>query len=82
MKKAVQVQNKIDIEDDELIEDAIKLLKSGEFKNDLNLQRTITMLQRRFRIGWNRGFYLARVLRDKGLLVNPIVDGEIASELD
>lgn len=42
MKKAVQVQNKIDIEDDELIEDAIKLLKSGEFKNALNLQRTIT----------------------------------------
>lgn len=68
-------------EDDELIEDATELLKSGEFKNDLNLQRTITMFQRRFRIGWNRGFHLSEVLRDRGLLVNSIVDEEIAYEL-
>ncbi|MDC2804820.1 hypothetical protein [Leuconostoc suionicum] len=81
MKKAIQVQNQIDVEDDELIEDATKLLKSGEFKNDLNLRKTITMFQRRFRIGWHRGLSLANVLRDRGLLVNPIVDEEIANEL-
>lgn len=68
-------------EDDELIEDAAELLKTGVFKNDLNLQKTITMFQRRFRIGWNRGFHLSEVLRDRGLLVNPIVDEEIAYEL-
>lgn len=68
-------------EDDELIGDATSLLKSGEFKNDLNLQKTITMFQRRFRIGWNRGFHLSEVLRDRGLLVNPTVDEEIAYEL-
>lgn len=50
-------------EDDELIEDAAELLKSGVFKNDLNLRKTITMFQRRFRIGWHRGFNLANVLR-------------------
>ncbi|QOG09357.1 hypothetical protein [Leuconostoc sp. LN180020] len=68
-------------EDDELIEDAIELLKTGEFKNDLNLQKTITMFQRRFRIGWRRGFNLANVLRDRGILVNPIVDEEISEEM-
>lgn len=68
-------------EDDELIEDATELLKTGVFKNDLNLQKTITMFQRRFRIGWNRGFHLSEVLRDRGLLVNPIVDEEISEEL-
>lgn len=81
MKKAIQVQNQIDVEDDELIEDATELLKTDVFKNDLNLQKTITMFQRRFRIGWNRGFHLSEVLRDRGLLVNPIVDQEIADEL-
>ena len=68
-------------EDDELIEDAAELLKTGVFKSVLNLQKTITMFQRRFRIGWNRGFHLSEVLRDRGLLVNPIVDEEIAYEL-
>ncbi|MBE4726246.1 hypothetical protein [Leuconostoc citreum] len=68
-------------EDDELIEDAIELLKTGEFKNDLNLQKTITMFQRRFRIDWRRGFNLANVLRDRGILVNPIVDEEISEKL-
>ena len=68
-------------EDDELIEDAAKLLKTGVFKNDLTLRKTITMFQRRFRIGWHRGFNLANVLRDRGLLVNPIVDEEIFKEL-
>lgn len=68
-------------EDDELIEDAAELLRTGVFKNDLNLRKTITMFQRRFRIGWNRGFNLARVLRERSLLVNPIVDEEIADEL-
>jgi hypothetical protein len=81
MKKAVQVQNQIDIEDDELIEDATELLETGVFKNDLNLKKTITMFQRRFRIGWHRGFNLARVLRDRSLLVNPKVDIEISEEL-
>jgi hypothetical protein len=68
-------------EDDELIEDATELLRTGVFKNDLTLRKTITMFQRRFRIGWHRGFNLARVLRDRGLLVNPIVDKEISEEL-
>lgn len=68
-------------EDDELIEDAAKLLQIGVFKNDLNLRKTITMFQRRFRIGWNRGFNLAKILRESGLLVNSIVDEEIADEL-
>ena len=68
-------------EDDELIEDATELLRTGEFKNDLNLQKTIMMFQRRFRIGWNRGFHLSEVLRDRGVLVNPIVDKEISEEL-
>lgn len=68
-------------EDDELIEDAAKLLQTGVFKNDLNLRKTITMFQRRFRIGWNRGFNLAKILRESGLLVNSIVDEEIADEL-
>lgn len=68
-------------EDDELIEDAAELLKIGVFKNDLNLRKTITMFQRRFRIGWNRGFNLAKILRESGLLVNSIVDEEIADEL-
>ncbi len=81
MKKAVQVQNQIDIADDELIEDATELLETGVFKNDLNLKKTITMFQRRFRIGWHRGFNLARVLRDRSLLVNPKVDIEISEEL-
>ncbi|MFT8849015.1 MAG: hypothetical protein ABF477_05645 [Leuconostoc pseudomesenteroides] len=81
MKKAVQVQNQIDIEDDELIEDATELLETGVFKNDLNLKKTITMFQRRFRIGWHRGFNLARVLRDRSLLVNHKVDIEISEEL-
>lgn len=76
------VDKKTSIEDDdELIEDAARLLKTGVFKNDLNLRMTITMFQRRFRIGWNRGFNLARVLRERSLLVNPIVDEEIADEL-
>ena len=76
------VDKKTNIEDDdELIEDAAELLKTGVFKNDLNLQKTITMFQRRFRIGWNRGFHLSEVLRDRGLLANPIVDQEIAYEL-
>ncbi|WP_455646669.1 hypothetical protein [Leuconostoc sp.] len=76
------VDKKTSIEDDEeLIEDAAKLLKTGVFKNDLSLQKSITMFQRRFRIGWNRGFNLARVLRERSLLVNPIVDEEIADEL-
>ncbi|WP_367366706.1 hypothetical protein [Leuconostoc pseudomesenteroides] len=81
MKKAVQLQNQIDIEDDELIEDATELLETGVFKNDLNLRKTITMFQHRFRIGWHRGFNLARVLRDRSLLVNPKVDIEISEEL-
>ncbi|MFT9083583.1 MAG: hypothetical protein ABF477_07510 [Leuconostoc pseudomesenteroides] len=81
MKKAVQVQNQIDIEDDELIEDATELLETGVFKNDLNLRMTITMFQRRFRIGWHRGFNLARVLRNRSLLVNPIVDEEISEKI-
>ncbi|WP_270340072.1 hypothetical protein [Leuconostoc mesenteroides] len=81
MKKAIQVQNQIDVEDDELIEDATELLKTSVFKNDLNLRKTITMFQRRFRIGWHRGFNLVNVLRDRGLLVNPIVDEEISEEL-
>lgn len=81
MKKAVQVQNQIDIEDDELVEDATELLETGVFKNDLNLKKTITMFQRRLRIGWHRGFNLARVLRDRSLLVNPKVDIEISEEL-
>ncbi|WAM37844.1 hypothetical protein [Leuconostoc pseudomesenteroides] len=81
MKKAVQVQNQIDIADDELIEDATELLETGVFKNDLNLKKTVTMFQRRFRIGWHRGFNLARVLRDRSLLVNPKVDIEISEEL-
>ncbi|WP_430495659.1 hypothetical protein [Leuconostoc mesenteroides] len=81
MKKAIQVQNQIDVEDDELIEDATELLKTGVFKNDLNLRKTITMFQRRFRIGWHRGFNLANVLHNRGLLVNPIVDEEISEEL-
>lgn len=68
-------------EDDELIEDAAELLKTGVFKNDLNLRKTITMFQRRFRIGWHRGFNLARVLRNRSLLVNSIVDEEISEEL-
>lgn len=68
-------------DDDELIEDAAKLLKTGVFKNDLNLRKTITMFQRRFRIGWNRGFNLAKIFRESGLLVNSIVDEEIADEL-
>lgn len=68
-------------EDDELIEDAAELLKIGVFKNDLNLRKTITMFQRRFRIGWHIGFNLARVLRNRSLLVNSIVDEEIADEL-
>ncbi|WP_349551264.1 hypothetical protein [Leuconostoc pseudomesenteroides] len=68
-------------EDDGLIEDAAELLKTGVFKNDLSLRRTITMFQRRFRIGWHRGFNLARVLRDRSLLVNPSVDEEISEEL-
>ena len=67
--------------DDELIEDATELLRTGEFKNDLNLRMTITMFQRRFRIGWHRGFNLARVLRNRSLLVNPIVDEEISEKL-
>ena len=76
------VDKKTSIEDDEeLIEDAAKLLKTGVFKNDLNLRKTITMFQRRFRIGWNRGFNLAKILRESGLLVNSIVDEEIADEL-
>ncbi|WP_253954053.1 hypothetical protein [Leuconostoc lactis] len=76
------VDKKTSIEDDdELIEDAAKLLKTGVFKNDLNLGKTITMFQRRFRIGWNRGFNLAKILRESGLLVNSIVDEEIADEL-
>lgn len=68
-------------EDDELIEDAAKLLQTGVFKNDLNLRKTITMFQLRFRIGWNRGFNLAKILRESGLLVNSIVDEEISDEL-
>lgn len=68
-------------EDDELIEDAAELLRTGVFKNDLNLRKTITMFQRRFRIGWHRGFKLARVLRDRSILVNPKVDIEISEEL-
>ncbi|QBC39865.1 hypothetical protein [Leuconostoc mesenteroides] len=68
-------------EDDELIEDATELLKTGVFKNDLNLRKTITMFQRRFRIGWHKGFNLARVLRDRSLLVNPVVDEEISEKL-
>ncbi|WP_370673031.1 hypothetical protein [Leuconostoc lactis] len=76
------VDKKTSIEDDdELIEDAAKLLKTGVFKNDLNLRKTITMFQRRFRIGWNRGFNLAKILRENVLLVNSIVDEEIADEL-
>jgi len=67
-------------EDDELIEDATELLKSGVFKNDLNLRKTITMFQRRFRIGWHRGFNLAIVLSDRGLLVNPTVYHDIVEE--
>ncbi|WP_338753030.1 hypothetical protein [Leuconostoc mesenteroides] len=81
MKKAIQVQNQIDVEEDELIEDATKELKGGVFKNNLNLRETITMFQRRFRIGWHRAFNLATILRDRGLLINPIVDEEIANEL-
>lgn len=68
-------------EDDELIEDAVELLKTGVFKNDLSLQRSITMFQRRFRIGWRRGFSLAVVLRDRGLLINPFIDEEIDEEI-
>lgn len=76
------VDKKASIEDDdELIEDAAELLKTGVFKNDLNLIMTITMFQRRFRIGWHRGFNLARVLRNRSLLVNPIVDEEISEKL-
>lgn len=67
-------------EDDELIEDAAKLLKSGVFENDLNLRKSITMFQRRFRIGWHRGFNLASALRKKGLLINPVVDDDIDYE--
>ncbi|MBE4727721.1 hypothetical protein [Leuconostoc suionicum] len=68
-------------EDDELIEDAAELLKTGVFKDDLNLRKSITMFQRRFRIGWHRGFNLANSLYDRGLLVNPIIDVEISEEL-
>lgn len=39
MKKAIQVQNKIDIENAEFIEEATELLKTGVFKSDLNLKK-------------------------------------------
>lgn len=68
-------------EDDELIENAVELLKTGVFKNDLSLRKSTTMFQRRFRIGWRRGFSLAVVLRDRGLLINPFIDEEIDEEI-
>ena len=76
------VDKKTSIEDDdELIDDAAELLKTGVFKNDFNLRMKITMFQRIFRIGWHRGFNLARVLRNRSLLVNAIVDEEISEKL-
>ncbi|KAA8371905.1 hypothetical protein FE415_07455 [Leuconostoc carnosum] len=79
--KGYTVSNKeTGVEEDEALVDAIKLLNSGEFNNSLNLQLSINMIQRRFRIGWNRAFDLAVVLRDRGLLTNHSIDEDIDKE--